>query len=103
MDRLSRASRLSIQTGVLAQSGITGLEPLVGFKILAIRQETDPAIVDWIKQQINTAIMDQKYQDFLKNAGVGEINAISTEEELGEMVQSAVKSWDEVLTAAGLK
>jgi tripartite-type tricarboxylate transporter receptor subunit TctC len=96
-------SALLQDTPCLGEHNITDLDPLVGFKILAIRKDTDDKIVQWITQQVNTAIMDQKYQDFLSTSGVGTISAISTEEELNQMIQKAAQAWDAVLTEAGLK
>lgn len=99
----SSRSALHPDVPCLGEYGITGLEPLVGFKILAIRKDTPADIVDWVKQQINEAIMSETYQNFLSEAGVGTISAISTEEELNEMVNGARENWDKVLTEAGIK
>ena len=87
----------------MADYGITGLEPLAGVKIVAVRKDTPDEIVQWMKQQINKTVLSDEYQAFLVSSGAGAMTEIPTEEELTQWVADATKSWDVVLTAAGLK
>lgn len=87
----------------IAEYGVTGLEPLAGVKIVAIRKDTPDDVVEWIKQQINLTVMSDEYQKFLVDSGAGAMPEVPTEEEITKWVGDATKSWDAVLTQAGLK
>ena len=87
----------------LGEFGITGLEPLVGVKIVAVKADTPNDIVEWMTQQINEKALSPEYQAFLKTSGAGNIKRAYSEEELGQWIHDATKLWDEVLITAGIK
>lgn len=87
----------------IGEYGVTGLEPLSGVKIVAVRKDTPDDIVEWIKQQVNKTIMSDEYQKFLVDSGAGAMTEFLTEEEITQWVGDAIQSWDAVLTQAGLK
>lgn len=87
----------------LGEFGITGLEPLVGVKIVAVKADTPNNIVEWMKQQINEKALSPEYQQFLKTSGAGTIQRAYSEEELEQWIHDATKLWDEVLITAGIK
>ena len=87
----------------IAEYGVTGLEPLAGVKIAAIRKDVPDDVAEWIKQQINKTILSDEYQAFLVSSGAGAMTEIPTEEEITQWVADATATWDAVLTQAGLK
>lgn len=87
----------------ISEFGITGLEPLAGVKIVAIRKDTPNDVVEWIKQQINKTVLADEYQEFLVASGAGAMPEVPTEEEVTQWVADATQAWDAVLTQAGLK
>jgi tripartite-type tricarboxylate transporter receptor subunit TctC len=102
MTTYSSRSALLPEVKCLGEYGVTGLEPLIGVKLLAIKAGTPENIVAWIKQQVNEAVMSDSYQQFLNSSGAGHMDRIWSEEELTKWVQDAGTLWRNVLTQAGL-
>lgn len=103
MTLYSARSALLPDVKAISEYGVTGLEPLAGVKIVAIRKDTPDNVAEWLKQQINKTILSDEYQQFLISSGAGAMTEIATEEEITAWVTAATAAWDAVLTQAELK
>ncbi|MFA6844501.1 MAG: tripartite tricarboxylate transporter substrate binding protein [Sphaerochaetaceae bacterium] len=86
----------------LGEYGVTGLEPLIGVKLLAVKKGTPDNVIAWIKQQVNNAVISDEYQQFLTASGAGHMDRVWSEEELTKWVDDASVLWRSVLTKTGL-
>lgn len=74
----------------------------VGYKWIAVRKETPDPIVKWLKQQIDEAIMNEKYQAFLMK-NTGRPCKLISEKELTNIVFKSLKAYDAALKRIGMK
>ena len=86
----------------LSDYGLTDLDALGGWKVLAIRSETPDAIVEYIKEEVNKVLASDDYQEYLKTSGYGEFDSLLTEDELTELVEKAYTIYEESMKAAGM-
>lgn len=86
----------------ISDYGVTGMGSMVGIKFLAVHKDTPEEIAQYIKQQADSAVLSDTYQQFLLDSGVGTMEDIYTEEELQATVASAVEQTKEVLVQLGL-
>lgn len=90
---------------LLGDYGIENLNVITGLKWVAVRADTPAAIADYLKEQLNTAIASQEYQDYLKTMGFLQEDGsfeIMTEEEVTEIVTSAGTVYREVMEKSGM-
>ena len=86
----------------LSDYGLTDLDALGGWKVLAIRSETPDEIVEYIKAEVNEVLGSDDYTEYLKTSGYGAFDTLMTEEELTDLVEKAYEIYGESLKGAGL-
>ena len=86
----------------LSEYGLTDLDALGGWKILAIRSETPDEIVEYIKAEVNEVLASDDYTKYLEASGYGAFDSLMTEEELTDLVEKAYEIYGESLKNAGL-
>ncbi len=86
----------------LSDCGLTDLDALGGWKILAIRSDTPDEIVEWVKEQVNEVLGSDDYSEYLENNGYGAFEGLMTEEELTELVEKAYEIYGDSMKNAGL-
>lgn len=90
---------------LLGDYGVENLNVITGLKWVAVRTDTPDAIVDYLKEQLNTAIASQGYQDYLKTMGFLTENdtfEVMTEEEVTDIVETAGTVYRDVMEKAGM-
>lgn len=86
---------------LLSNHGVKDLGTFIGLKWISVRADTPDEIVSWLKQELNKAIQNEEYQNYLVQQGFGKLRTY-TEEEINEILNSASKDYLEVLKIAGL-
>lgn len=86
----------------LSEYGLTGLDALGGWKILAIRSDTPDEIVEYIKGKVSEVLSSEEYAQYLETSGYGAFSSQLSEEEVTELVKKAYDIYSESLKNAGL-
>jgi tripartite-type tricarboxylate transporter receptor subunit TctC len=76
----------------ISEYGVTDMDAFEGFLWVAVPADTPDEIVEWMKQQMNAAIISDSYQQFL--AGLNkELTVIKTEEEITAALKKATDTY----------
>jgi len=86
---------------VIKDYGVKNMSTFVGLKWVAVHSDTPEEIVAWLKQEINKAIQNDKYQEYLVKQGFGNIREY-TEEELVDLLDTARTDYAKVMKDVGL-
>lgn len=72
----------------ISEYGVTDMDAFEGFLWVFVPKDTPDEIVEWLKQQMNEALMSDSYQEFL--AGLNKkITTVKTEEEITAALKKA--------------
>jgi tripartite-type tricarboxylate transporter receptor subunit TctC len=86
---------------IISNHGVNNMDTFIGLKWISIRADTDPAIADWLKQELNKAIQTPKYQDYLAKMGFGALREYS-EEEINGILEQASKDYGNTMKTIGM-
>lgn len=88
-------------TEIISDFGIKDINLFVGLKWVSIRKGTPPAIVEWLRQEINGVIAGEDYQNFLKRTGYTGLKTYSAAE-LDDYFARATREFETVMRETGL-
>lgn len=86
---------------IISDYGVKSCDVFYGFKYIAIKKDTPDEIVEWLKQEINAALVSDKYKAYIEQAGLVSLEPMS-EEELTEMVNSAYETYSTMMKELGM-
>lgn len=72
----------------ISEYGVKDMDAFQGFLWVAVPEDTPDEIVDWMKQQMNEALISQSYQDFLATIKKS-MTEVATEEEITAALKKA--------------
>jgi tripartite-type tricarboxylate transporter receptor subunit TctC len=86
---------------IISDYGVENMSTFVGMKWISVRKDTPEDIVAWLKQELNKTIQTEEYQQYMNNMGFGNLREY-TEEEINEIIATAVKDYGDVMKTTGI-
>lgn len=81
----------------ITEYGVTNMDPFSGFLWVYVPADTPDEIVEWLKQQMNEALMSDSYQAFLASLNK-EMTEIRSEEEITAALKNASETYGALLS-----